>query len=79
VSMNPTDPRSRDALVAAAATLPIDQIDVGQPRLFQQDAFWPYFARLRREARCITAGPANSARYWSITKYKHIMQIEANH
>ena len=76
--MNPPDHPSRDALIAAAATLPLDQIDVGQPLLFQQDAFWPYFARLRREAPVHYCASSEFGPFWSITKYKHIMQIEAN-
>lgn len=76
--MNPPDHPSRDALLAAAAALPIDQINVGQPLLFQQDAFWPYFARLRREAPVHYCAASEFGPFWSITKYKHIMQVEAN-
>jgi cytochrome P450 len=76
--MNPPDHPSRDALIAAAATLPLDRIDVGQPLLFQLDAFWPYFARLRREAPVHYCASSEFGPFWSITKYKHIMQIEAN-
>jgi cytochrome P450 len=70
---------SRDALIAAAETLPLDRIDVGQPILFQQDAFRPYFARLRREAPVHYCADNEFGPFWSITKYRHIMQIEANH
>jgi len=31
-------------------TLPLDQFDVGQAALFQANAFWPFFERLRRDA-----------------------------
>jgi cytochrome P450 len=60
-------------------TLPIEQFDVGQAALFQQDAFWPFFVRLRREAPVHWCPVGEWHPYWSITKYKHIMQIEANH
>lgn len=30
--------------------LALDQLDVADPRLYQEDAWRPYFARLRREA-----------------------------
>jgi hypothetical protein len=29
--------------------LPLEQIDVADPRLYQEDVWPPYFARLRRE------------------------------
>ncbi|MBV8869846.1 MAG: hypothetical protein JOY65_10575, partial [Acetobacteraceae bacterium] len=36
--------------VEDAASTPLDQIDVSDPRLYQDDIWQPYFARLRREA-----------------------------
>ena len=30
-------------------TMPIEQTDVGNPRLYQDDVWEPYFARLRRD------------------------------
>jgi cytochrome P450 len=60
-------------------TLPLEQFDPGQPVLFQNDAFWPYFERLRREDPVHYSPAGMYGPYWSITKYKHIMQIEANH
>jgi len=69
----------RDYLAEDPATLPLDQFDVGRAILFQHDAFWPYFARMRREAPVHYCGCGEFGNYWSITKYKHIVQIEANH
>jgi cytochrome P450 len=71
--------QSREALLEAARTLPLDELNVGQPLLFQQDAFWPYFSRLRREDPVHYCRASDYGAYWSITKYRHIMQIEANH
>ncbi|GGF02369.1 cytochrome P450 [Aliidongia dinghuensis] len=76
--MNMPDHPSREALLAAADTVPVDEINVGQPILFQEDAIWPYFARLRREAPVHYCGASEFGPFWSITKYRHIMQIEAN-
>ncbi|HQT88300.1 MAG TPA: cytochrome P450 [Acidiphilium sp.] len=67
----------RQALIAQADELPLAAIHVGQPLLFQHDAFWPYFARLRREAPVHYCSDSEYGAYWSITKYRHIMQIEA--
>jgi cytochrome P450 len=66
-------------LEADPDTLPLIDFDVGQAALFQQNAFWPFFARLRREAPVHYCRTGEFGPYWSITKYKHIMQIEANH
>jgi cytochrome P450 len=60
-------------------TLPLELFDVGQAALFQADKFWPFFARLRREAPVHYCPIGEFGPYWSITKYKHILQIEANH
>jgi hypothetical protein len=32
-----------------AVSMPLDQIDVSDPRLYQEDVHLPYFERLRRE------------------------------
>jgi cytochrome P450 len=66
-------------LEADPDTLPLEDFDVGQAALFQQNAFWPFFARLRREAPVHYCRTGEFGPYWSISKYKHIMQIEANH
>ncbi len=68
-----------DMLAADPDTLPLEDFDVGQAALFQQNAFWPFFARLRREAPVHYCRTGEFGPYWSISKYKHIMQIEANH
>ena len=33
-----------------AHSLPLDKIDVSDPQLYQDDTYYPYFERLRREA-----------------------------
>jgi cytochrome P450 len=71
--------KERDYLAEDPFALPLDKIDVGRPILFQHDAIWPYFERLRREAPVHYCDGGIYGPYWSITKYKHIMQIEANH
>jgi cytochrome P450 len=68
-----------DMTTADPDTLPLEDFDVGQAALFQQNAFWPFFARLRREAPVHYCRTGEFGPYWSISKYKHIMQIEANH
>jgi cytochrome P450 len=69
----------RDYLAEDAATLPLEKFDVGRAILFQNDVHWPYFARLRREAPVHYCSCGEFGNYWSITKYKQIVQVEANH
>jgi len=69
----------RDYLAEDPWTLPLEQMDVGRSILFQHDAFWDHFARLRRDCPVHYCGVGEFGNYWSITKYKDIMKIEANH
>lgn len=64
---------------ANAADIPLDQIDVSDPQLFQDGTIWPYFERLRREDPVHYCGRSAFGPYWSITKYKDIMQVDTNH
>jgi len=64
---------------AIAATMPLDKFDVGDPRLFQDDVWEPYFRRLRAEDPVHYCADSRFGPYWSVTKYKDIMTVEVNH
>ena len=74
MTFNPSAPVETDAYA-----IPLDQLNPGQPALFAQDAMWPFFERLRREAPVHYTPESEFGPYWSITKYKQILQVEANH
>src|SRR6202790_5413925 len=57
----------------------LDDFDVSDPKLSQDDVFYPYFARLRREDPVHYCRQSLYGPYWSVTKYKDIMQVEINH
>jgi cytochrome P450 len=59
--------------------LALDAIDVSDPLLYQNDTWYPYFARLRREDPVHYCRESRYGPYWSVTKYKDIMQVEINH
>jgi len=61
------------------ATLPLDQIDVSDPGLYQRDAWHDVFARLRREAPLHRCEDSPYGPYWSITTYDDIMAVELDH
>ncbi len=62
-----------------AETIALDMLDVSDPARFQADTVWPYFARLRRDAPVHFCRESAFGPYWSVTKYKDIMQVEVNH
>jgi cytochrome P450 len=58
---------------------PLESLDPAQPALFQQDAVWPIFDRLRREAPVHYTAGGEYGPYWSITRYNDIMAVDTNH
>jgi cytochrome P450 len=61
-----------------AYAIPLDRIDVSQPRLYQDDIWYPYFERLRREDPVHWCENGVYGSYWSVTKYKDIMQVDTS-
>ncbi|WP_167090841.1 cytochrome P450 [Parvibaculum indicum] len=70
-----TDTLARDP----ASTVPLSQMDVSDPKLFQSDTIGSYFARLRREDPVHYCPESAYGPYWSVTKFNDIMQVEVNH
>jgi cytochrome P450 len=68
-----------DAAPSAASGIPLDALDVSDPQIYQDDTWYPYFARLRREAPVHYCRESRYGPYWSVSKYKDIMQVEVNH
>ena len=69
-----------EELVLDPYSIPLDgQFNVAQPRLFQQDAQWAYFERLRKEAPVHFCEDSIFGPYWSVTKYKDIMEVDTSH
>ena len=74
-------PRSKGQAGADPYSIPLEDIDVSDPELFETDTLWGYFERLRKEepvhyyhARDETEfGP-----YWSVTKFDDIVYVEKN-
>ncbi|MCP5178787.1 MAG: cytochrome P450 [Pseudomonadales bacterium] len=60
-------------------SIPLAQIDVSRAELFQTDTHWEYFRRLRREDPVHYCGQSLFGPYWSVTKFRDIMEIEKNH
>jgi cytochrome P450 len=61
-----------------AWSIPLDRIDVSQPRLYQEDIWEAYFERLRREDPVHWCENGMYGSFWSATKYKDIMQVDTS-
>jgi cytochrome P450 len=60
-------------------SVPIEDINVIDGRLFEEDLHWAHFARLRDEDPVHLNELPATGRYWSITKFEDIMLIDKNH
>ena len=60
-------------------SLPLDQVSPGHPDLFQARKVLPYFERLRKEDPIHFTEASIFGPYWSITKFKDIVEIEKDH
>ncbi|MDP3493840.1 MAG: cytochrome P450 [Hyphomonadaceae bacterium] len=65
--------------VERIASLPIDQIDVSRPSLFQKDTIGLFFNRLRNEDPVHYCRESNVGPFWSVTKFDDIMAVDTNH
>ncbi|MFO1024225.1 MAG: cytochrome P450 [Acetobacteraceae bacterium] len=62
-----------------AYKMPLEQYDVSDPKMYQDDAWYPYFERLRREAPVHYVPNSLYGPYWAVSKYKDIMYCEVHH
>ncbi|MEZ5557934.1 MAG: cytochrome P450 [Pseudomonadales bacterium] len=71
------EPASRiDLLNIDPYSVPLEAIDVSRAELFQADAHWPYFERLRREDPVHYCPESDFGAYWSVTRFEDIMRVE---
>ena len=69
----------RAAAREAAYSEPIETLNPAQAHLFQDDAMWPYFERLRAEDPVHWTPESNFAPHWGITRFEDIMTVDTNH
>ena len=62
-----------------AYSVPLEQIDVSDPHLLEQDAWRPYFARLREEDPVHYQAESPFGPFWSVTRFKDIVAVDSNH
>lgn len=61
------------------ATYPLSELDISLPRRFQDNSFWPFFERMRKEDPVHYCKDSIFGPYWSITKFDDIMAIDRDH
>ena len=62
-----------------AYSAPLESLNPAQPELFEADAMWPIFERLRAEDPVHYTAEHEFGLYWSICKYNDIMAVDTNH
>lgn len=70
---------SAQRLILDPYELHLDDLNVAQPRLFQADAHWRYFDRLRKEAPIHYCRESDYGPYWSVSRYQDIFAIDTDH
>jgi cytochrome P450 len=71
------DPKS--AAHQDAWSLPLEHIDPSNPFLYQDDTWPAHFARLRRDDPVHRTHDGLYGSFWSVTKYRDIMQVDTTH
>ncbi|MCZ6642583.1 MAG: cytochrome P450, partial [Gammaproteobacteria bacterium] len=64
---------------AAVDAVPLEEINVSRPELFQHDTWRPWFARLRREAPVHYLNASDNGPFWSVTNHRLIKEVDTNH
>jgi cytochrome P450 len=62
-----------------ASTMPLADIDVSDPRLYEQDAWRPFFARLRQEDPVHFRADSPFGPFWSVTRFEDIVAVDSDH
>jgi len=70
--------QAREARERAYST-PLAELNPAQSSLFQADAMWPYFERLRAEDPVHWTPAGDLEAHWGITRFDDIVAIDTNH
>jgi len=59
-------------------SVPLDEIDMSNPYLYQEDTWGGFFARLRREDPVHFTNSPMYGPHWSVTRYRDILQVDSS-
>jgi cytochrome P450 len=68
-----------DAAIPDPYSLALEDLNVAQPSLFQNDAHWRYFERLRKEDPVHYCAESDYGPFWSVTKFNDILYVDSRH
>jgi cytochrome P450 len=68
-----------DELLRDPGAVPLAQLDPAKGELFQADAVFPIFARLREEDPVHFHETSRFGPYWSVTRYEDIKHVDMHH
>lgn len=60
-------------------SVPIDKLNPAQPALFERNAHWAWFERLRKEDPVHYVEDSPFGPFWSLTKYKDIFDVDTDY
>ena len=61
-----------------ASSMPLKDIDLSHPGIWQANEYLPFLARLRKEDPVHYCENSAVGSYWSVTKYKDIMEVDTS-
>ncbi len=67
------------AITEEVSKIPLDEMDLSNPLLYQNDTIGEYFRRMRADAPVSYCAKSPHGPYWSVTKFNDIMRIETDH
>ncbi|MFP6807340.1 MAG: cytochrome P450 [Pseudomonadales bacterium] len=77
--MSPFLSKNAPPMIEDPYSVPIEDINMIDGRLFQNELIWEHFKRLRKEDPVHLNDLPGFGRYWSITKFEDIMYVDKNH
>ncbi|MDP1671308.1 MAG: cytochrome P450, partial [Alphaproteobacteria bacterium] len=63
------------AITEDVSKIPLEEMDLSNPLLYQNDTIGEYFRRMRAEAPVSYCAKSPHGPYWSVTKFNDIMRI----
>ena len=70
---------TKDTAQGFADSADLGELDVSNHFLFQQDAIWPFFDRLRQEDPVHYHSDSRYGPFWSVTSHAAIKEVDSNH
>ena len=59
--------------------IPLDELDVSDPCIYESDSHWRYFERLRKEAPVHYCKGSAFGPFWSVSNYEYIAEVDRSH